>query len=127
MKIKDLQPGQGNVNIEVTVKSIEEPKVFNKYGRELRVATAVVTDGEDEIKLSLWNDDINKVKVGSIVKIENGYVTEFQGEKQLTSGKFGKIEVVEGETAGENGAVDDKSSEEPVQEPEQSEDDANDF
>jgi replication factor A1 len=101
-KLSELQPGQGSVNIEVTVKSIEEPKVFNKYGKDLKVANAMITDGESEMKLTLWNDDIDKVKVGSIIKIENGYVNEFQGEKQLTTGKFGKLEIAgEGETPNE--------------------------
>ena len=52
------------------------------------------------MKLTLWNQDIDKVKIGSILKITNGYVNEFQGEKQLTSGKFGKLEVVDGENSG---------------------------
>ena len=29
------------------------------------------------------------------IKVVNGYVNEFQGEKQLTSGKFGSLEKVE--------------------------------
>ncbi len=97
MKIAELQPGQGSVNIQVTVKSMDEPKTINKYGRELKLRNILVTDGESEIKLTLWNEDINKVKQGAILKIENGYVNEFQGEKQLTTGKFGKLEIVEGE------------------------------
>jgi len=101
MKLSELQPGQGNVDIEATVKSVEEPKTFNKYGKELRLTNAIITDGKTEIKLTLWNDDVDKVKVGSIVKITNGYVNEFQGEKQLTSGKFGKLEIVDGKDSGE--------------------------
>jgi replication factor A1 len=98
-KISELQPGQGSVNIEVTVKSMEEPRTFNKYGKDLKVANAIVTDGESEIKLTLWNDDVNKVKEGDKITITNGYVSEFQGEKQLTTGKFGKLEINgEGET-----------------------------
>lgn len=93
MKIKELQPGQGSVNIKLTVKSLEDIKIINKYGRDLRLRNAVVTDGDDEIKLTLWNDDVDKVKIGSIVKITNGYVNEFQGQKQLTTGKFGKLTV----------------------------------
>ena len=92
-KISELKPGQGSVNIEVTIKSLDEPRTFNKFGKDLRVANAIVTDGESEIKLTLWNDDIDKVKIGAVVKITNGYVSEFQGEKQLTTGKFGKLEI----------------------------------
>lgn len=94
MKISDLQSGQGSINMELTIKSIEEPRAFNKYGKYLRVAKALVSDGESQIKLTLWNQDIEKVKEGMIIRIINGYVSEFQGEKQLTTGKFGKIEVV---------------------------------
>lgn len=94
MNISDLKAGQGKVDVEVTVKSMDAPRSFNKFGKELKVANAMVSDSSGEIKLSLWNDDVDKVKVGDKVKITNGYVSEFNGEKQLTSGKFGKLEVV---------------------------------
>ena len=42
----------------------------------------------------MWNEDIDKVKSGDKVKLTNGYVSEWQGELQLTTGKFGKLEVV---------------------------------
>ena len=96
MKIIDLKAGQGKVDIEVVVKSKNEPKTFNKYGKDMKVASAVVTDDSGEMVLSLWNDDADKVKVGDKVKVTNGYVSEFNGQKQLTSGKFGKLEVVNG-------------------------------
>lgn len=109
-KISELTVGQGNVEVEGTLKEIGEPKVFNKFGRELKVADAIFEDDSGNVKLSLWNDDIGKFKAGDKVKIINGYVNEFQGEKQLTSGKFGKMEKVgegsegsessEGEVAG---------------------------
>lgn len=95
MKISDLKSGQGKVDIEATIKSVEQPRVLNRYGRELKVANAIAQDDSGEIKLTLWNQDIDKVQVGSKIKITNGYVSEFQGEKQLTSGKFGKLEVID--------------------------------
>ena len=94
MKISELKVGQGSVEVEATVKSIEEPRTFNKFGREVKVTNALIEDDSGEIKLTLWNQDIDKVKEGSKVKITNGYVNEFQGEKQLTAGKFGKIEIL---------------------------------
>lgn len=95
MKISELQPKQGDVDIEAEVKAVEEPKTFNKFGKELRVANATIADDSGEIKLTLWNDDIEKVKVGMKVKITKGYVNEFNGEKQLTTGKFGQLEIIE--------------------------------
>ena len=62
LKIADLRPGQGRVNIEVEVVSVGEVRTFQKYGRSGRVATAVVKDESgDEINLSLWNEDIDMV------------------------------------------------------------------
>jgi len=93
-KISELSAGQSRVDVEAEVKSIEEPRSFNKFGRQIRVANALVFDDSGEIKLTLWNDEISKVQIGNKVKITNGFVNEFQGEKQLTAGKFGKLEVV---------------------------------
>lgn len=100
--ISELKAAQGKVDIEVEVKSISEPRTFNKYGKDLRVASAQVIDASGEIVLSLWNEDIDKVKVGDKIKITNGYVSEFNGQKQLTSGKFGKLEVVGAEGKAEH-------------------------
>ena len=92
MKISELKSRQGNVEVEGVIEEIEEPRSFNKYGRELRVANAVLKDNTGTVKLTLWNDDVSRFKQGDKVKVSNGYVNEFQGEMQLTSGKFGKME-----------------------------------
>ena len=93
--IKDLEARQGNVDIVVEVTEISEAKEFEKFGKQGKVANAIVKDESGEIKLTLWNDDIDKVKVGDKVHIINGYVGEWQGEKQLSTGKFGQLELVE--------------------------------
>lgn len=94
MKISELKTGQGKVDVQATVVSVGEVRTYNKFGKDLRVAEAVVSDGSGEIKLSLWNEDIEKVQQGKTIKITNGYVSEFRGEKQLSAGKFGKLEVL---------------------------------
>lgn len=95
MNIADLKVGQSKVDIEAEVVSVGDVRIFEKFGRSGRVATARVKDDSGEMNLTLWNEDIDKVGVGSKVRIENGYVSEFQGEAQLTAGKFGKLIVVE--------------------------------
>jgi len=92
-KISELEKGKSSVEVTGKVKEIGESRSFDKFGKTLTVATAVLEDESGNIKLTLWNQDIEKVKAGDTIKITNGYVNEFQGEKQLTSGKFGKIEV----------------------------------
>jgi len=95
MKINELKPRMGNIDVEVEVVSVGEAREFEKYGKAGKVATAKVKDDTGEIDLSLWNDDCDKIKEGSKVKISNGYVSEWQGNLQLTSGKFGTLEIVE--------------------------------
>ncbi len=99
MKISELTTGQGNVDVEGTLKEVGETKVFTKFGRELKVSNAILEDDSGNIKLTLWNEDVTKFNEGDVVKITNGYVNEFQGEPQLTAGKFGKMEKV-GEGSG---------------------------
>jgi len=93
MVIKDLQPKQRNVNIVAEVTEIGDVRTFEKFGTQGRVANAVIKDDSGTIKLTLWNDQIDKVKVGDKVEIKNGYVNEWQGEMQLTTGKLGSLEV----------------------------------
>ena len=94
MEVKDLQIRQGNVDIVVDVVDVGEARQFEKFGKSGRVATAVAKDETGDIKLTLWNEQIDQVKAGDKVHISNGYVNEWQGEKQLTTGKMGKLEVV---------------------------------
>ncbi len=129
--IKELTPRQGNVNVEGTITEIGETKSFNKFGRQLIVADAILKDDSGAVKLTLWNDDVSKYRVGDKIKITNGYVGEFQGEKQLTSGKFGKMEKI-GEGEVEEGveeksevSADDESLEDaPVEKTEAEEEEA---
>lgn len=110
MDIKDLQVRQGNVDIVVEVVDVGEERSFEKFGRAGRVATASVKDDTGEVKLTLWNEQIDQVKAGDKVHITNGYVSEYQGEKQLTTGKLGKLEVV----GKSEGAAEEKEEEEPA-------------
>lgn len=94
MEIKDLQVGQGKVDIEMEITDKSEVREFMKFDKPGRVCNAKAKDGSGEITLTLWNEDIDKVNVGDKVKISNGYVSEWQGEKQLSTGRFGTLEVV---------------------------------
>lgn len=94
MKINELTPGMGSVNLDAEVVGIEPPREINKMGRNLRVANATIQDDSGTITLVLWNDQIDQVKEGSKVKITNGYVNTWQDKAQLTLGKFGKMDVL---------------------------------
>lgn len=94
MKVKDLKPKQGNVDIIVDVIDVGDAREFQKFGKAGKVANAIAKDETGDIKLTLWNEDIDKIKAGDKVHMTNGYVSEWQGEMQLTTGRMGKIEVI---------------------------------
>ena len=112
MEIKDLQPKMGKIELVVTVKEISEPREFEKFGKAGKVANAMVGDETGTIKMSLWNEQIDQIKVGDKLLVKNGYVSEWQGEMQLGTGKFGSLEVVE------NALSEEKVKEEVLQEKE---------
>ena len=84
----------GNVDVTVDVVDVEEPREFQKFGKPGKVANATAKDETGNVKLTLWNEDIDKVKAGDKIHLTNGYVNEWQGEMQLTTGRLGKLEVV---------------------------------
>ncbi|EET89660.1 MAG: OB-fold nucleic acid binding domain-containing protein [Candidatus Micrarchaeales archaeon] len=95
MKISELKAGASNVEVEAKVTQKDEPReVVTKYGKRLSVANITLKDDTGSISMSLWGKDIDSVNVGDVVKITNGYVNEFRGTPQLSTGKFGKLEVV---------------------------------
>jgi len=94
MKISELKPRMGNIEIEVEVVSVSEPRQFEKYGKSGQVATAKVKDDSGQIDLSLWNNQCEEVVPGDKIKISNGYVSEWQSNLQLTAGKFGTLTVI---------------------------------
>jgi len=96
MKIVELRPGMKRVDLKGTIVEISESReVTTRFGDVSRVATAVLADDSGRIKMSLWNEDIDKVSVNSTVQIENGYVTTFRGENQLNVGRYGKLTILQ--------------------------------
>ena len=94
MQIKEVKANQGKIDVEGVIISKDPIREFNKFGKVGRVCNAMLEDDSGKIKLTLWNDEIEKVNVGDKIKITNGYCSEFQGEKQLSAGKFGKLEKI---------------------------------
>lgn len=94
MQIAELKNGSSKVNI--TAKVVEKGKsrqVNTRFGQN-EVAEAIIEDASGSIILVLWGDEILKINEGDNVKIENGYVKEWNGTLQLSVGKFGKLTVL---------------------------------
>lgn len=102
MELKDIKPNSGKIDVVVHVVQKETPRTFDKFGKKGKVCNALVQDETAKVTLTLWNEDVDKVDVGDKVHVQNGWCSEYKGEKQLSAGKFGKIEVIgKGEQAPE--------------------------
>lgn len=96
MNVSDLRDGMRRVDAEGEIVEMSEPRSVNlRTGGEARVADAMLKDGTGQIKLSLWDDQIDQVKQGSKVRVTNGYTNSFRGEVRLNVGRYGKLEVLE--------------------------------
>jgi len=95
LKIKELRDKMRNVTVEGKVMEKSDPReVLSRFKDETyKVASAIIGDETGTIKMTLWNEQIDKVNVDNLVKVENGYVSSFKGEIQLNVGKFGKLTV----------------------------------
>ena len=94
MEIKDIKVREGKIDVEGEITQKDDVKEFEKFGNSGKVCNCQLKDESGEIALTLWGDDCEKYNVGDKVKITNGYCNEFQGEKQLTAGKFGNMEKI---------------------------------
>jgi len=93
MNIDDLKTGMRGVSVIGTIDSITEARTVNlRSGGTAQVADATLTDETGSIKLSLWDDQITRVKQGDRVSIENGYTQSFRGENSLNIGRYGKLQ-----------------------------------
>jgi len=94
MRIADIKSGMRGLTIVGTILSISEIRnVMTRFG-PATVATARLRDESGEIRLNLWRDQIAKVRVGDLVRLENAFVNVFNYQNELNLGKDGRIIVL---------------------------------
>jgi replication factor A1 len=72
-----------SLKAKVTAKS-EVRAVESRNGSPLVVCVATLSDGTGEIRLPLWNKQIDSVKKNDMVMIRDAAVKNFRGEMQLS-------------------------------------------
>ena len=96
MKVKDLRPESKVDVIDLTIREKGAAREFSsRSGSTGTVCDAKAVDDEgSEVSVSLWNEDIEKVKADDRIRITNGWVREWRGNMQVSAGRFGKLEVL---------------------------------
>lgn len=94
MKAEKVKPGMRNIDLDLELVEMQEPHHFENEDGEGRVVTAIGKDDSGEVKISLWNEEIDKVDEGDKVKIESGYARLFQNEVHVSVGQYGELKVL---------------------------------
>jgi replication factor A1 len=94
-KISELKPGM-NTTVAARITHNWGVREFDKNGNKGKVANVIVNDGTGGTRLVLWNeqaDIIEKLEVGKIVKIENGFTKEGQRGIEIQANQGTKIKI----------------------------------
>jgi len=84
LQIEKLRFGMKGVDVTAKIIEIQPTKpVITRWGSESYVTNVMIEDETGSIKLSLWNKQIDKVRVGDEVELTNCYVSRFAGQLQL--------------------------------------------
>jgi len=95
LKVSDLKPRAAVPEMTLEIVSKAEPRQFASERGSGKVCSAAGKDEDGtEVSVSLWNEQCEQVKEGNTIKIESGWCSEYQGQKQVSTGKFGKLTIV---------------------------------
>ena len=86
--------------IDLIAKVVEIPpaiRVLTRFGTTACVSNVKIADESGSIRLSLWNNQIDKVHVGDEIELKACHVANYRGELQLRLGRKGRIFVTNDE------------------------------
>jgi len=96
MKVSEVRPESKVDVIELTIREKGEVRDFSsRSGSTGKVCDAKAVDQDGtEVSVSLWNDEIDRVKANDRIRITNGWAREWRGNIQVSAGRYGKLEVL---------------------------------
>jgi replication factor A1 len=93
MKAKDLRPESKVDVIDLTVTSKGDVREFtSRSGSVGKVCDCKAKD--EDVQITLWNEEIDRVSANDRVRISNGWVREWRGNMQVSAGRYGRLEVL---------------------------------
>ena len=106
LQIKNILTGMRSVETVGKVQQFFDVHEFEtKNGRKGKVSSVIIADETGSIRVVLWGEPaeyVKKIKEGDIVKVENGYVRENQGRKEIHMNERGNFYInPEGESVGD--------------------------
>ncbi|PDH23903.1 MAG: hypothetical protein CND29_03375 [Marine Group II euryarchaeote MED-G36] len=93
-KVCDLEENQPVSNIEILVLRRYPPRLISNRKWTGHVAAACGRDETGVVGLVLWNEQIDKVATGDLVRIENGWCKQRLGERVVSTGRNGRLSII---------------------------------
>ncbi len=93
-KVHHLKDEQYVQELEILVLRRYPPRIISSRKWTGRVAAACGRDETGVVGLVLWNEQIDKVATGDIVRIENGWCKRRLGERVVSTGRNGRLSII---------------------------------
>lgn len=94
-KVEELLPNRRVNNIELVVLRIYPRRLISTKNYTGAVAAACGRDETGIVGLVLWDSQIEQIRVGDIIRIEGGWCRQRDGELVVSTGKSGKIQILD--------------------------------
>ena len=93
-KVSDLEPNNEIKRIELVVLRKYPRRILNTDSYKGPVAAGCGRDETGIVGIVFWGKQVDKVKVGDIIRIESGWCKRRDGEIIVSSGKYGHLSVI---------------------------------
>ena len=94
-KVCDLVPNSEVKRLELVVLRRYPRRLVNSTNFTGSVAAACGRDETGIVGIVLWGDQVNSVKTGDIIRIESGWCRQRSGELVVSTGKTGRLTVID--------------------------------
>ncbi len=93
-KVHQLKDEQFVPVLEILILRRYPPRIISNRKWTGRVAAACGRDETGVVGLVLWNEQIDKVATGDLVRIENGWCKQRLGERVVSTGRNGRLSII---------------------------------
>ncbi len=94
-RVVDLVPNQQIERLELVVLRRYPRRLVNSPNYVGSLAAACGRDETGLVGIVLWADQVKQVKAGDIIRIVNGWCRTRDGEKIVSTGRNGTLEVID--------------------------------
>ena len=93
--VADLRANRAIGRIELVVLRVYPRRMVSTSRYTGPVAAACGMDESGLVGIVLWDEQVKNVQIGDIIRIESGWCREREGELVVSSGKNGRLTVID--------------------------------